>query len=199
MKGRSGFTLLELLVTVSLMALVAGATMAVLGGVFHVWDRAQNRGMFEQELQISFEAIQRDLHNARPFRLIPFKGSYDTFSFPILMETVWEDGSSVREVGRQAFFFDGYKRQLCRTKHSYRGLKARSVKQGGRSVLSGIDRLRFAYYVLDPSTLSYAWRDSCESEEPPLAVKIDVGYHVASNEKFARKTFIVHLPTAPIR
>ena len=72
MKPPRGFTLIELLVTLALMALVLTATVGLLVGGFRVWERATTQEVPEQELQLVFQAIRQDLHNAIRFHPIPF-------------------------------------------------------------------------------------------------------------------------------
>lgn len=199
MRRLTGFTLVELLVTLSLVALVAGAVVAVMSGGLQIWERLQDQDALGQQLQIVLDSMRRELHNAQPFRPIPFEGSYDTFSFPALLEMDTADGLHLREVGRVGFFLDEGRHRLCKSQQPYRGLRSQLLKESCRPLIEGIDRLRFSYYVLDSSTGQYDWTGSWTADQPPLAVKIEVGYRESPKDKLSTKVLIVHFPTATVR
>ena len=198
MRKAPAFTLVELLVTLSLVALVAGAAAAILSGGLSVWERGQNQGLFDQQMRLSLEAMKRDLRNAGRFKPIPFEGSYDTFSFPAWVETELKDGSILQEVGRAGFFLDAPKRRLCRSRHPYRLVRSHSLRSDAKSLATGVDRLRFSYGVPDPATGGITWKGSISSEEPPLAVKIEVATYDRTQGGFVARTAIVRLPTGSI-
>ena len=102
-----GFTLLELLVTTSLMALVGGATVASLGGGIRVWERTVKFGSRQQSVLLAFDRLRRDLQNVRRFHLVPFKGEYDAFQVAAV------EGQD--ELGARGYFLDERRHLLCRS------------------------------------------------------------------------------------
>ncbi len=193
-----GFTLVELLVTLSLLLLVGGTAGSVLLGGLSVWERGQNQGLFDQQMRLALEEMKRELRSMRRFKPIPFEGSYDSFSFPLLVETELKDGSILEEVGRGGFFLDGAKRRLCRSRHPYREARTRSLRSGCAPIATDLDRLRFSYCLPDPSTGGVTWKGSVSSEEPPLAVKIEVGTYDRAKREFITRSAVVRLPTGSI-
>ena len=198
MASRSGFSLLELLVTCCLVALVGLTAAATLSGGLRVWERAQDQGVFDQQVWLALEEIRRDLHNAQPFHPIPFKGEYDVLSFPGFVEQLQEDGSTLREVGRIGFFLDENRHLLCRSKQPYRLLHNRSLRETGTPVAMGVERLRFHYYGPDLTTGGYSWVGSWSGEDPPLAVKIELGVREETKGKKGAYSLVIDLPTAPV-
>lgn len=195
----TGLTLVELLITVSLVALIAGAVVATFAGGIQVWQRLQVYGAREQWVQTAFHQLRRELRNARRFEPIRFEGTYDVFSFPALVSTGLEEGLQVEEVGQVGYFFDSPRRTLCQSQHPYRVLRRFRLKDSCSPVLTGIDRLRFSYPAVDSDTNSSSWSDSWSSSQPPLAVKVEVRFHDSSIQRPHVYSLIVHLPTAAVR
>ena len=194
----AGFTLMELLITLALVVLVAATIISVLAGGFRVWERAQEQEAVDQEVWLVLEGMRKDLHNAQRFGAIPFEGSYDTLSFPTLVERyLMKDGTMVKELGRLGYFHDGGKKLLCRSIQPYRVIRSKSLRDSCQPVASGIERIRFSYYKQDPVTGGYEWTSSFSAPDPPVAVKIEVGYRGESKEMKSR-VLVVHLPIAPI-
>lgn len=197
--GGRGFTLIELLVTLSLVVLVGAAVMSVLAGGLHVWDRLQGQWMVEEQLQIMLESVRRDLHNAQAFKSIPYEGSYDLFSFPSLVESPTTAGGTIKEIGRVGFYWDSGLQRLCRSKHPYRIVRSRSVKEAAAPLIEGVRRFRFSYCAPDPVTGEYGWKDSWSGEKPPIAVKMEIQYAESKSAPEIKRSLVVYLPTAPIR
>ncbi len=193
----SGFTFVELLVTLTLIGLVGAATVAMLAGGIRVWERTQGSSVSSQQMQLAFETMRRDLHNSCLFHPIPFEGAYDTFSFPAKLEReTAQDGSVIREVGRLGYYLNEREGLLCRSKVPYRLLRSSSLRDSGSMLVSGVERLRFSYYALDPVTGRYEWKQACSEVTPPLAVKIEVGYRLAPKKPLITQSLVVYLPTA---
>ena len=189
-----GFTLVEMLVTLSMLALVGMTAVAILSGGLRVWERLQNQETVGQQVSLALESVRREIHNAQLFRPIPFKGEYDSFSFPALVERVLEDGTVLQEVGRVGFFLDEGRNQLCRSRLPYRLLRGILLRENRAPLVGGIQRLRFSYYGEDLSTGDFAWKDSWFFEEPPLAVKMELGYRETPKGKILTRLLIVGLP-----
>ena len=100
MFNKKGFTLVELLVALSLMAVVGGVIVATFSGGAGVWERVQCQGTQEQNLLISFEEIKKSFHNMKPFKPIPFVGKLESFSFPTLLSNPYEPNSDLLEPGQ---------------------------------------------------------------------------------------------------
>ncbi|MBI3011075.1 MAG: hypothetical protein HYY58_01090 [Candidatus Omnitrophica bacterium] len=194
----TGLTLVELLVTLALLAAVIGTVAATFAGGVRVWERLEARGTRDQWVQVALEQLRHDLHNLRAFEPIGFEGSYDEFAFPALVPVDVEGAPSHDEVGRLGYFFDQIHQRLCRSRHSYRTLRGHRVKDACDTVLAEVDRLRVRYGALDPDTNVLTWSESWSSAEIPLAVKIEVGYRDASTQRSASRSLLVLLPAASI-
>lgn len=198
---KSAFTLVELLVTLALLAVVAATTAATLAGGLRVWERLQSQGGRERAAQVAFTQFQQDLRGMRRFAPIPFEGEYDAFSFAALVPVETETGEVSDELGRLGYFFDGGRQLLCRSRHAYRVVRRHRLKDACDPVLTDVDRIRFAYYAFDAKAGGFAWSSRWETETLPLAVKVEMSYEDPATRRLATETVVVPLPlgTVPMR
>lgn len=207
-KNLTGFTLVELLVTSALLALMAGAVVATLAGALKVWQRAEDRGTNDQWVQVAFHQVRQDLQNVRRFKPIPFEGDYESFSFPTVITRSTAPETEVEALGERGYFFDWNRRNLCRSEHPYQGLRRVRLTDSCSPVLTGLDRLRFSYYGFDPHTNTYDWSATWSSPEPPVAVKMEIRRPGPSprpnpgrgspQQPPATHTLVVYLPLAAL-
>jgi len=194
-RAAAAFTLVELLVVICLMVFVTGVVVAVLSGGFRVWERVQRQWEVNTQTENTFLSFNRDIHNVHPFRMIPFEGDYETFSFPLLVDATTSEGLAYKEIGRVGFFLDSTG-SFCRSSHSYRGLSSASVRKPDRVIAGGIQRLRFSYLTADPVSGSYAWVDSWKDEKPPRAVKMEITYRMKTTGETVNRSNVIEIPSA---
>ena len=192
-RARGGLTLVELLVTVALMALVAGACAATFAGGLRVWERLAALGARQAWVPVAFDEIRRDLHRVRRFKPIPFAGRYDRVSFPALVAAIGADGVEADEIGQRGYFFDSARRRLCQSAQPYRRLRHDRLTDACSPVLTDVERVRMSYYGVDPDSGVNGWSGSWSGPEPPLAVKIEVTPEARDAET---QTLLVQLPAA---
>ena len=187
-------TLVELLVTLSLVALVAGTIVATFSGGIGVWERIQRHGARDQWVDVAFDEIRRQLQSSRRFSKIKFQGEHDELSFATVVPWARRGEPAHDEPGRMAYYFDSSRRRLCRSETAYRLLRRRDVREGCRVVLESVARARFSYYAVDPDGRSGSWADSWDEDDPPLAVKVELSYDDPATRRPLAYTLIVHLP-----
>ena len=201
---RKGFTLVEALVALSLVTLVGGTAFAVFAGGLRIWERLNEQGAQEQEIQLVLEQMRRDLTNLRPFHPIGLKGAYDEVSFPSIVPVTFRDLESgenfeVQEIGRVAYFYDSYHRTLRRSETPYRLVRRYSVKEISRPVLGQVQKFRFSYYSTEPDGEGGGWAGNWEEENLPLALKMEMEYRDETTQKSKTQTLVVPLPIAQIQ
>ena len=189
--SRSGFTLVEVLITTSLMTLVAGVLMAALSGGFRVWQRALDYGTGEQASLIAFDSMRRDLENSRRFALVPFQGAYDQVEFASVGVAVPGSGDPA-EIGRLAYFLDGRHSLLCRSFAPYRAVRRVGPTDHCHVILEGVRRLRFEYFGEPEKEQEPGWSQHWDAAEPPLAVKVSADVQ-EQGKRTATRSFIVYL------
>ncbi len=196
------FTLVELLVTSCFLVLVGATVCATFSGGFRIWERVQNAGTQDRLFRIVLEQVRRDLINCRPFEPIGFVGQYDEISFPKCEFFQFARGRLVEEreeLGRVGYFFDSYRRTLCRSKQSYRVIRHTRMKESCQPVLTDLDGVRFSYCSLDPQSGTADWSSRWDKKSFPSAVKIEIDYPNAATHQQRKQILIVPLPAAPIQ
>ena len=169
---RRGFTLVELLVTTSLLALVGGAAVAALAGGLRVWNRASEFGTQQQATLIALQRMRNDLQSFRHFHFIHFDGVYNEYAYPAVgQEQPEADG--IAEIGRVGFFLDEHQHVLCRSFVPYRRIRQVRVTDRCQAILEDVTRLRFAYFGRQADG-TVRWADQWDATSPPLAVKWDL-------------------------
>ena len=188
----AGLTLVELLITTSLMVLVGGAIVAVLSGGLKVWQRARTYGTHEQAALIACAGLRRDLSNARRFSLTPFKGRYDAVEFPAAGRES-ADPDAPQEIGRMGYFLDDQRHLLCRSFAPYRLTERVRLRDRCQVVLEGVQRVRFEYFGAQAQTGLSDWSGGWEVKELPVAIKASVVMK-ESGQSPTSHTFVVYLP-----
>ena len=192
-------TLVELLVTLALSALVIAAVIVTLVGGFRVWERIQGEGRQRQWLQIAFDQVRRDLVNVRRFQPVEFDGTYDMVSFPAIVSADAADGERLEELGVVSYFLDQTHHQLCRSQTPYRRLRRARLRSGCVPVLQEVNRLRWSYYGPELHGTTSQWVEHWSAPEPPLAVKMQIGYDDATTKRSATETLVIALPLVNAR
>ncbi|MCM8812145.1 MAG: type II secretion system GspH family protein [Candidatus Omnitrophica bacterium] len=198
MKPRTGFTLVELLVSVTLVAMITGVTVSIVMGGFRVWDRWREYSGRHLQVRLALEEFSRDLRNMHRFRPIPLDGRYDQISFPALLEFDTREGKRVLDIGRVAYFFNDAAGTLSRSEHSYRGLSGSSIRDGEKIIVEGIDRVRFFFYK--PEAMGgTGWTDAWDEKEEnfsPQAIKLEIGYTPYDKKEMVQQSVVVIIPTS---
>lgn len=157
---KGGFTLLELMVVVSLIGLVAGVVIASFSGGIRVWESARSLTRVEQDLYFAFESVRKDLVNTYRFHGIQFSGSEREISFPALLLIEGEGAVQEKRVGSVKYVFNPSDSTLNRYAWAFPG----SEEDAGRETIAGgIKAVRFGYIggdgLKDGRTLLDTWQD----------------------------------------
>lgn len=81
MRGGRGFTLVELLVSLSIFAVAAAALASAFSSGLTVWRRARRETSLRQAARATLERVGRDLRNALPVPGAAFEGSDGAMTF----------------------------------------------------------------------------------------------------------------------
>ena len=198
-RAPSGFTLIEMLVSLSLLGAVSATTVAILSGGVRVWQRAGGGAWTTQHVQVAWDEIQRDLRQARHFSLLPFAGRSDLVAFAALVdvEEMNDEHQLIThtELGRIGYYADLHRRLLCRSSVPFRDAERHRVRESCSPVLADVRRVRLRYYGTDPDRGGADWYGSWEFPRLPLAVQLDVQQEDAAGRRTTH-SLIVRLPTA---
>ena len=190
-----GFTIVELVVTTSLMALIGGATVAALGGGVRVWERGVEFGIHRQAALILFTQMRHEFQNARLFRPIPFEGAYDEVTFAAAIRSDPEEPAG--ELGQLGYYLDDRRHRLCRSFVPYRRMKRDRLRDACQVMLEDVTRVRFSYLGADPERGSTHWGSRWEQPAAPLALKAEITMERPRHGPSVH-TFVVYLPVQPL-
>lgn len=127
--GEAGFTLIELIISLALFALIAMAGLALVEALMGIQARTEGRLERLAELQRAMYVVDNDLSQASSGRIIGGGGELD-FSRPMAAE----GGLPVRvhyQLGSDTLL------------RSFRG---RGLPQSGQRVLAGVGAMRWSFY-----------------------------------------------------
>lgn len=185
-KNRAGFTLIELIVAVSMMAMVAIAVTSALYCGLNVYERVAIHAGSKADLFIGLEEFERDIRNTFRIAGIGFSGHASRVSFAGLTE----DG----HIGRISYYLDTEKRFFARSEMDYaEAISAISV--GNRiKAIGKAEGIALSYLVFDKDTGRYEWRSECEEEAgPPEKVRIEITFIEGNKAVKLRRTVKVPL------
>ncbi|MBF0484433.1 MAG: prepilin-type N-terminal cleavage/methylation domain-containing protein [Candidatus Omnitrophica bacterium] len=149
-KSKTGMTLVEILITVSLFAAVSLAIYRSLDGGIRVWKKSQQL-VIEENIAIFFDKFTSDLRNAFEYSLIEAKGTENSLLFPALVYTPQDQAlgkdAYVRQIGSIEYYFDAGERAVYRRQFNYsQAVKNKMVD--AKKVLSGIDEMNLKYFFM---------------------------------------------------
>lgn len=187
-KRSRGFTLVELIVALVLLALAASILFGSISLATQSWDRGEAKAEQTRQMRLATQFLRVTLHTAYPVRIqptgesaLPFAGTSDQISFP---------GQLPERVGGGLYYFHlgltptddsrSWKLTLQRVVPDYKSAEPPSFSDAETSVLAeGINSIKIQYYGspfmegadLQPPT----WRDKWDDKmQWPSMVKIEV-------------------------
>lgn len=149
-RTKKGLTLVEVLLTVSLVAVVSLAIFHALANGLKLWQRS-NAFALEEDVAIFFAKLESDLKNSFVYFPWPFEGKETRLTFPTLMilpaDKVKTAGQLVyeRQMGRVEYFWDAADETIYVRQANY-GLAMKDEFFPERPVLTGVSKVRFEYY-----------------------------------------------------
>ena len=178
-----GFTLIELMVSASILGFIGLAILTTFGSGFHVYERVQSYGGLQADALLSLEEMERDLRSAFPFSTIGFEGSAQKIAFPAMIETVEmieDEERIVPSVGKVSYYIkeDNEQSVLIRDQWGYSQAGKAQAKEYQSSLLTYVKELQLSYYYFDEENSEYGWKESWseEDENLPAAVKIELTF-----------------------
>ena len=191
MKRNRGFTLVEVLLVISLVAIVALALYATFSSGVRVMSLV-DQAAEEEDLNIFFEKFSRDLQNTFHYATIPFLGQGDRLSFATSIQTDMRLGGG-RGVGRVTYAYDPSERAILRTQEDINQIFEEQTGQA-QKVFFPLSSFRLEYYRYDAVKNSYEWKEEWEETEEkiiPLAVKVLLRLQEEKGEKDVTRTVAI--------
>ena len=184
-RSSAGFTLVELMVALLLLALISGVLYGSLSLSANSWDRGEAKADQASDMRQTAEFLRQALGAEHPLRLhkavdqpLYFAGASDSLAFA---------GATPGRVGGGIYYFrialaasgQSSKLVLSRTIPDYTALKPPSFDTADASVLAeGVAQLKFSYFGRDPDAndvVDPTWRDHWDDPQIlPLLIRMDV-------------------------
>ena len=178
MTKRRGFTFIELLIAVSIFAVVAIALYSTFFAGISVWRRSGPDGSVYQDVKFAFDDIAKDLKNAVYLSgdeesIFIFSGSAEEIAF-ITLEPTFSEEDTGRELVKVAYSFDESEGQLIRKRADI--LAGFDVEKAEKEVLlDGLEGFTLEYcYDSGDEDAPYLWEEEWEDDEMrlPRGVKV---------------------------
>lgn len=200
---KKGFTLVEVLITSVIIAIMSLAIYSVFANGVTIWRRGTESKTYERRLRINLEKMTGELRNTFKFSSIPFEGEEDSIKFPALISMAYnteEEQIVYQSVGRIIYFYDKSEEALYKRTEDYAGVfnEKEDDEDEGALLISNVSELEFSFCYLDNATGNYKWKDDWKKEEQetiPQAVKINMVLERAGREREIEKIIFIPMGT----
>jgi len=180
LKPKSGFSLIETMVVVTIFSIVALAIGSSFISGMKLWNRAKDADFPKYELFLSLESIARDFRQSLHVSGALFEGTSEEVSFPTLV------GNSIVRV---TYKFDPQEKALFRKEVGFKAFLLGKEKENTteKQVLP-LESLSFSYLYKDMDKNSYSWVDIWEKDKG-IFIAIKLKGRFKDNE-FTKAVFI---------
>ena len=184
---QKAFTLIELLITVSITAMVALAVFSTFAAGFKTYAKVKDYNTLQTDVLLASQKLENDLRNTFGFSGIGFAGERKKISFAGMVNR----NSSL---GRISYLFDiGSGGALIKTEQPYStALLENKPEETVSKALAAVKDVDFSYYYFDPATHKYDYKYSwSEAEGIPMAVKIKIIYQSENKDLQLEKNVFI--------
>lgn len=190
-----GFTLIEILLAVTLFAIVTSAAYGIFSAGIQIWKRTQGRSPVERKAILALEKMGRDIRmtlkmkDSKTLTLgsksPEFMGTNYSFNLPAVISRLDSKGKLSRQSGEIFYQWNSKTRELCR------GIKGATDyyldKQPVCQTLAReIEKLKFQYWLYSKIGGSLAWYDEWNSAKNGLPRAVQVTVEITSKLKGER-------------
>lgn len=198
-KFLTGFTLVELLISVSIFAIIGVVLYSSYRGGVITWRRINSETTFQQKIRYAFDRMSRDFGNMAFLSNLSFEGSADKLKFVSLIRSSEGEGLDIARVSyylsldgegpsgsaivraeeavNNALSLEVTEEEPAEGKGLNQAIEREPKKK--QALLDGVSDLKFSYLALykgssSDEELEYEWLDFWEEEEGlPLGIKIE--------------------------
>ena len=199
MGRRSGFTMVELLISLTIFATVAIALYTAFSLGVSVWRRTESGIDLHQDVRVKLERVAKDLRNAVVYSGIPFEGDGSRLAFAsLVMHSGPEAERRYPRVCKVVYSVETDEESgnaLTRVlAGSESGFDEEAATADRESFINNVEEfsVKYAYAGEDPA--EYDWRQDWGGEGLPRGIEIDLSINDASDEKdaltFKKRIFI---------
>lgn len=169
---KNAYTLIEILVVVSIMALIISAIGACLMCGIRTWQMASSINIIETEIHMAENYLRKDMANTFKFYGIRFNGEQNAVSFPEIIADENASGGDSFRICTVKYVYNQQLKALERQVSAFIGNSDDLLKR--ELVAEKITALSFKYQVLSSDGGS-KWVDSwSDPTNNPISVKVEL-------------------------
>ena len=188
-KRKGGFSLLELLLVLSLAPVVFFAVYSNFSAGVRLWQRLQIESP-EESLVIFSQKARRDFENMMRYSPISFEGAKDEAVFPagIVSETALGGRHSI---GKTRYFYNKSAKAIFRETQNLSQVY-RDSSGTVTLLLKNVSSFEMAYLTFDKLGNAFVWNDAYQPEKAgslPLAVRLS--YSLAGMDEGTEQVFFI--------
>jgi len=190
--GRRGFTLVELMVAVSITAATVGAIYGVFTVGFDVSQRGARRSRLSYEANLVFDAISRDVRGAfdpESQELPAFAGDAQRMEF---FTTGSGSGRRTWPARRVSYSFsrtrDAAEGEVTLEEQPFAGTSPLVDGSAGEVLVDRVRAFRLRYYK------EHRWLESWQEEGVPPAVEVEIEIAAEDSESTVKFTAVIDVP-----
>jgi prepilin-type N-terminal cleavage/methylation domain-containing protein len=165
LSAEKGFTLIEFMISASILGLIGLAILTTFGSGFSVYERVQAYGGAQAEALLALEELERDVRNMIPVSTIPVEAEADRIAFPVVIETYeeveGEDAQLHASIGKVVYFLEGMGSEgkvLKKSTLNYSdALSGDTGSEDTDETLVSVNNLAFRYYSYNSDEKKYHW------------------------------------------
>lgn len=197
--GMSGFSLIELLIVVSMTVFLSVGVFAVFSQGLKVWKRAMAVKP-AVDVDIVFEKLSSDIRNALSGEKAEFKGGRNGMSFwSIKGEALIGDEASIGRAKYIHYEFDPARKRLMKSEETLQNRlspKYSSDNQAFRQIADTIKDCSFEYYHENTEKRLYQWKSFWNYKCTPKAIRVSLKYD--DEYSVVNYTKVVSLPAQTV-
>jgi prepilin-type N-terminal cleavage/methylation domain-containing protein len=184
-KKKRGFTLIEILVSTSIISFLGVVIYATFYQGLNIWSRALNQDPVI-DVDIFLDRLGGELSHAFQYTSPALVGQKDSVTFYSLARAV--DGEGHRLPVKVTYEFQPEESQVLRQEKQYGEILYPSGQsaQSGRPMIDKIAALKFRYYAVDETTRQYRWLDYWRAECMPDAIQVQLTYGGTSRKEISK-------------
>lgn len=177
MRKQRGFTLMEMLLAVTILAMAMASIGTVFSMGLQIWKRTQGGGAPEKKLALAFEKMSvevRQIPKTLGLKDVEFESKSTEFQFPSYVAGFNSKGEPTFQYGRVTYKWNASDQELCREVEDAHALYEKN-KAECKPLAGKIQKLQFKYWLYDGMAGSFSWKDTwslSESKLLPAAVKV---------------------------
>ena len=162
---RQGFTMIELLITACLIALLSAAVFSALMRGMDVWKRVRFIDRTEDDMRLRLEKFSREIRTTFNFTSIAFTGEKDKITFSTTIHLPDAEGLPIDHIGKVTYLYRPEEKILYRRQEDYSEL-FQPPKAPFEQFIAPVEEAVFEFYAFNPAQKKYDWKEKWN--EPSL-------------------------------